>query len=201
MFVCPLRLTSSPLPPSLCWRTLPNRSLSDCIVAMVTLKHTSIHFVISQPGGWGLLDLVYFFRHHQFPVFFDVATLAVPDEAFRGPDAQLFGGLHLFNKTPCRMVSPYQGRNDGGARGAQFLGRRVTMGAPNHCMAAEWMRGAPKSPKNVTSTFFNTVHLLPKDLSFEHGGAKLASCPRRYLTSSRPCCIILVFIKRKICNI
>jgi len=29
----------------------------------------------------------------------------------------------------------------------------------------------PKSPKNVTSTFFNTVHLLPKDSRFEHGGA------------------------------
>ena len=26
---------------------------------------------------------------------------------------------------------------------------------------------------NVTSTFFNTVHLLPKDFSFKHGGAKL----------------------------
>ena len=36
---------------------------------------------------------------------------------------------------------------------------------------------APKSPNNVTSTFFNTVHSLPKDLRFEHGGAKLASCP------------------------
>jgi len=28
---------------------------------------------------------------------------------------------------------------------------------------------APKSPNNVTSTFFNTVNLLPKDLRFEHG--------------------------------
>ena len=45
---------------------------------------------------------------------------------------------------------------------------------------------ASKSPNNVTSTFFNTVHLLPKDLRFEHGGAKLASCPGRHLTSLRP---------------
>jgi len=37
------------------------------------------------------------------------------------------------------------------------------------------LRGARKSPNSVTSTFFNTVHLLPKDLSFEHGDAKLAS--------------------------
>jgi len=39
---------------------------------------------------------------------------------------------------------------------------------------------------NVTSTFFITVHLLPKDLWFEHGGTKLASFPGRHLTSVRP---------------
>jgi len=48
------------------------------------------------------------------------------------------------------------------------------------------MRGAPKLPNNVTSTFFNTVYLLWKTC-FEHGGPKLASCPGRHLTSSRPC--------------
>ena len=42
---------------------------------------------------------------------------------------------------------------------------------PNH-----W--GVPKSPNNVASTFFITAHLLPKDLRFEDGGAKLVSCPR-----------------------
>jgi len=62
-----------------------------------------------------------------------------------------------------------QGRNEG-ARGAQFPMRRITIGALNH------YRGAPKSSKNVTTTFFNTVHLLPNDLKFEHGCAKLASC-------------------------
>ena len=65
-------------------------------------------------------------------------------------------------------------------------GLRVTTGAPNHCGCAEWLRGAPKSPNNVTSTFLNTVHLLPRDLSFEQWGAKLASCPWRHVTSSRP---------------
>jgi len=45
---------------------------------------------------------------------------------------------------------------------------------------------APKSLNNITSTSFNTVHLLPKDLRFEYGGAKLASCPGRHLTSIRP---------------
>jgi len=49
------------------------------------------------------------------------------------------------------------------------------------------MLWAPKSPYNVASTFFNTVHLLPKDLRFEHADAKLVSCPGRHLTSVRPC--------------
>ena len=51
---------------------------------------------------------------------------------------------------------------------------------PNHC-------GGTKSHNNVASTFFNTVHLLPKDLRFEHGGAKLVSCARCHLTSLRRC--------------
>jgi len=51
---------------------------------------------------------------------------------------------------------------------------------------SESLRGAPKSSNNVTSTFFNTVHLLPKDVRFEHGDAKLASCSGRPLTSLRP---------------
>jgi len=46
---------------------------------------------------------------------------------------------------------------------------------------------APKCPDNVTGTFFNTVYLVRKDLRFEHGGAKLASCLGRHLTSLRPC--------------
>jgi len=36
--------------------------------------------------------------------------------------------------------------------------------------AAESLQETPKNPNNVTSTFLNAVHLLPKDLSFEHGG-------------------------------
>jgi len=58
---------------------------------------------------------------------------------------------------------------------------------PNHYGGAESLQWAPKSPNNVASTFFNTVCLLPEDLRFEHGGAKLASCPGRCLTSLRPC--------------
>jgi len=51
------------------------------------------------------------------------------------------------------------------------------MGAENHC------GGRQKVPTNNVTSTFNTMHLLPKDLNFEHGGAKLASCPGRNLTS------------------
>ena len=47
--------------------------------------------------------------------------------------------------------------------------------------------GGARSPNNVTSTFFNIVHLFPQDLGFKDGGAKLASCPERYVTSLHPC--------------
>jgi len=38
--------------------------------------------------------------------------------------------------------------------------------APSHYGGAKSLRGSRKSPNNITSTLFNTVHLLPKDLSF-----------------------------------
>jgi len=48
------------------------------------------------------------------------------------------------------------------------------------------MTWALKSPSSDTSLVFNTVHLLPKGLRFEHGGAKLVSCCRDHLTSVCP---------------
>jgi len=36
------------------------------------------------------------------------------------------------------------------------------------------------------SQVLSSIHLLLKDLSFEHGVADLASCPGRHLTSLRP---------------
>ena len=51
---------------------------------------------------------------------------------------------------------------------------------------AKSLRGASKSPNSVTSTFYNAAHLLPKGFRFDHGGAKLTSCPECYLTSLRP---------------
>ena len=60
-------------------------------------------------------------------------------------------------------------------RVAQFPGRRINM-------------GGAENPNSITSAFFNAMHLIPKDLRFEHGGAKVASCPGRHLTSLRLGC-------------
>jgi len=72
-----------------------------------------------------------------------------------------------------------QGPNKGGKGGTI---PRVS----NHCGRA------PKSLNNVTSTFFNTIHMLPKELRFEHGSAQLASCPGRHVTSLCPCLFLAV---------
>ena len=75
----------------------------------------------------------------------------------------------------------------------EFLAGGSEWGQGEHnSPGAESLRGVPKSSNNVTSAFFNTVRLLPKGLIFEHGGAKLASCPGRHLTSLRPWCLGLL---------
>jgi len=67
-------------------------------------------------------------------------------------------------------------------------GRGVTKGGKGGAIpwAPSHYGGAEKSQQYITSTFFNTVHLLPKDLSSKQGGAKLTSCSGRHLTSLRP---------------
>jgi len=77
------------------------------------------------------------------------------------PNGQILTILDLNSSQPDRGVT----------RGEQFLGRRMTA-------------GDEKSQKcHITSTFFNTVHMLPKNFRSEHGGAKLASWHMRDLTS------------------
>ena len=66
-----------------------------------------------------------------------------------------------------------------GERGAQFPGAESLWGVDS-------LRWASKNHNNVASTYFNTVYMHPKDIRFEHGGAKLAFCPGRHLTSLRP---------------
>jgi len=53
------------------------------------------------------------------------------------------------------------------------------MWALDHCRGAELLLEAPKSPNNVTSTFFNTVNLPSKELRFDRRGAKLRPWGRR----------------------
>jgi len=65
----------------------------------------------------------------------------------------------------CILVGRGQGRDEG------WKGVTIPW-ATNHC-------------RERVSTSFNKAHFFPKDLRFEHGGAKLASCPGRHLTSLR----------------
>jgi len=73
------------------------------------------------------------------------------------------------------VVQCSQGRYEGDKGGA--IPR-----TPSHCGGHRMAAGFAKKSNNVTSTFFNTVHLL----SFEHWGADLAFCSGRHLTSLRP---------------
>ena len=68
-----------------------------------------------------------------------------------------------------------------GARGAQFLGRRITMS--NHYGRR---RNVPTISQVLPSP---TVPLLPKDLCWTMV-AELASCTGRHLTSSRRCTVV-----------
>jgi len=78
-----------------------------------------------------------------------------------------------------------QGRGETRGQGGQIFPGAKPWGS-------ESLRGQPKSINKVTSTFFNTVHLLPKDLRLEHGGQigtwgrQSSVFPRRHLTSLRP---------------
>jgi len=67
--------------------------------------------------------------------------------------------------------------------------RDVTRGTWGHnSPGAESLRWTLKSLNNVRCAFFNTVNLLPKDLRFEHGGAKLApgAIQPRYAPEAKP---------------
>jgi len=44
----------------------------------------------------------------------------------------------------------------------------------------------------MSQVLSSTADLLPKELSFEHGGAKLVSYPGRHLTLLRPCVQLIV---------
>jgi len=87
-------------------------------------------------------------------------------------------GLTFLDDETRGVTRGARGHNSPGAE--SVWGRRITAGG------AKWLREAPKSPNNIVGIFFNTVHLLPKYLRYEHRGAKAALCPGRHQTSLRP---------------
>ena len=92
---------------------------------------------------------------------------------------ELREGFSCQNAFTCRRNSRLE-TTSYSTKGYNEGGNGVTIPrVPSH-----WV--TPKISNNVTSTFFNTVHLLPKNFMFEHRGAKLAFCPGHYLTSLRP---------------
>jgi len=115
-----------------------------------------------------------------------------PDESIdAGNEPQLmvccrFPGVEA-DKTSCQQVGDNQGRNERSARGAQFPGRWITAGG------YEWLRGATndcggRRKVATMSQVLSSIQYIcfQKDHRIEHGGAKLASCPGRHLTSLRP---------------
>jgi len=164
-----------------CWKIILNNSIVMRLAIQLITPLISLHPTCSIYGllhrcsrglkGYKLL-LFYFFQNHP-------TAVAPFGHASTGHTLQFFLGYfqalcfsrfmwqmeHLLLKLLGRF-SFFRGVTRGSTRGT--------------------IPRAPKSPNNITSAFFNTVHLLPKYLSFEHGGAKLASCPGRHLTSFHP---------------
>jgi len=67
-----------------------------------------------------------------------------------------------------------------GERGAQFPGRRITMGAPNHCEGRRKVLA-------MSQVFSSIQYICSRRTSGSNmWGAKLASCPGRHPTSLHP---------------
>ena len=64
-----------------------------------------------------------------------------------------------WQELPVHWLKHVEGRIDGSRKKDTNAGRRITT-------------GVPKSLNDVTSTFFNVVNLLSKDLGFENGGGR-----------------------------
>ena len=96
--------------------------------------------------------------------------------------AGLGTGQNLGRATDTGWVTGFcygQGRNEGGSK------RGTISRAPNHYRGGERLRVAEKSQQchKYFLQYSSGLHLLPKDLRFEHGGAKLVSCPVVVLAS------------------
>ena len=86
--------------------------------------------------------------------------------------------LSSLTSVPARGVT--RGERGHNSPGVESLcRRRITAGG------AEWLR---RKSQKCHKYFFNTVNLIPKEVRFEFGSAKLASWPGRHLTLLRPWC-------------
>jgi len=85
----------------------------------------------------------------------------------------------------------WQGRNDGGQEGATPRAPSHYMGAPNHCGGCRMTAESAEKSQQCLKYLLQYSTFASENLSFEHGGAKLASCPGRYLTSLRPCVVVI----------
>jgi len=140
-----------------------NENMTEKCLNLTNIKSEARASAETFPGG----------QHRNFAYPFHVA-----DDAMQ---------LHV-HKTLCpfyttKMPPAAQERNEGGKGGhdspsaESLCGRQITAG------------GAIKSQQyHKYFLQYSRLHLLPKDLRFEHGSAKPASCPRCHLTSLRPCC-------------
>jgi len=74
----------------------------------------------------------------------------------------------------------------GVTRGAQFPGAKSLWGRRITAGCTEGPHGAPKSPNNVTSTFFTRRTFASERPQVRTWGPKLASCPWFHVISLRP---------------
>jgi len=88
----------------------------------------------------------------------------------------------LYNGINVRAGSQRGGQGGHNSPGAKSLWGHWITAAPNDC-------GGRRKVPTMSQVLSSMQYMCfgKKDLRFEHGGAKLASCPRCHLTSLRPC--------------
>jgi len=152
-----------------------SRAPSKLVTLLAVIQYSSALFMHMK---WGVAQLHSYSRSWFFELIEHVQCIFLHT-------GKLFANVYICSFLRAALCFNQQGRNEGGRVGAIPRAPNHS-GALKYCDGRRIIAGAPKSPNNVTSTFFNTVHLLPNDIRFEHGGAKLASCPGHHLSLLRP---------------
>ena len=120
----------------------------------------------------GNVDTISSFLTIPFLILWSPKLPSGPYPRRHGPQTVCCAQKKCFKHTiKTKILPPRQGRNDGGQGGHNSPGTESL-----------WRRRmivrAPKSPNTVTSTFYNTVHLVSQDLRFEHRGRQICFLPR-----------------------